>query len=123
MQGLLSGLYHVCPNDGALRFDVLFVYVIVGLAMQKLYASRHGVSRPHVIFTLFAFILILTVTEWVGRSVLLDHNLSCQGVIIFSVQICSNERLNWFIFIVLQLVFMPLLGMQIYYNGHIEFSE
>ncbi|CAH0549108.1 unnamed protein product [Brassicogethes aeneus] len=41
MEGILSGSYHVCPNQSNFQFDSSFMYVMAVLCMVKLYQNRH----------------------------------------------------------------------------------
>ena len=35
LEGVMSALYHVCPNANNLQFDLVFIYVILILVLMK----------------------------------------------------------------------------------------
>ena len=40
-EGILSGIYHVCPTKENFQFDMTFMYVIAALMITKIYQFRH----------------------------------------------------------------------------------
>lgn len=71
IQGLMSSLYHTCPNSVTIRFDMLFMYVILVVAVVTIWGLRHGDVTHHVYPTL-AFIslalIMAEVHEWINKS-------------------------------------------------------
>ncbi|KAB7493911.1 SID1 transmembrane family member 1 [Armadillidium nasatum] len=48
IQGVMSSLYHVCPNRVTLRFDMMFMYVDAVILIVGIWGLRHGGVTHHV---------------------------------------------------------------------------
>ncbi|NP_001103253.1 Sid-1-related B precursor [Tribolium castaneum] len=62
MEGVLSGCYHLCPNETNFQFDTSFMYVMIVLCLVKLYQNRH----PDVTPTAYTTFSILGATILCG---------------------------------------------------------
>lgn len=96
MEGILSGSYHVCPNQSNFQFDTSFMYVIAVLCMVKIYQTRH----PDVNATATATFGVLAVAILVGMVGILEANIYF-----------------WSAFTVLHLSICWYLTAQVYYMG------
>ncbi|KAK7081794.1 hypothetical protein SK128_016944, partial [Halocaridina rubra] len=48
IQGVMSFLYHMCPNSATIRFDMMFMYVLSVTAVICVWGLRHGHVTHHV---------------------------------------------------------------------------
>jgi hypothetical protein len=96
MEGVLSGSYHVCPNQANFQFDSSFMYVMAVLCMVKLYQNRH----PDINATACATFGVLAVAILLGMIGILEGNLYF-----------------WIFFTVIYLLSCFYLSVQIYYMG------
>ena len=62
-QGIMSGCYHICPNDRNYQFDTAFMYTISLLILAEIYQSRHPDINvnAHTAFGLIAFVIFIGV--------------------------------------------------------------
>lgn len=96
MEGVLSGCYHVCPNQTNFQFDTSFMYVISMMCMLKIYQTRH----PDINASAYATFGVLAVVILIGMC----------GVLGGSVYF-------WIGFTVVHLMTCLALSAQIYYMG------
>ncbi|XP_068244590.1 SID1 transmembrane family member 2-like [Palaemon carinicauda] len=70
IQGLMSSLYHTCPNSVTIRFDMMFMYVMVVASVICVWGLRHGDVTHHVYPTMGligTMVLLAEGREWVSR--------------------------------------------------------
>lgn len=70
IQGLMSSLYHTCPNSVTIRFDMMFMYVMAVAAVICVWGLRHGDVTHHVYPTMGligTMLLLAEGREWVSR--------------------------------------------------------
>ncbi|PNF38902.1 SID1 transmembrane family member 1 [Cryptotermes secundus] len=96
MEGVLSGCYHVCPNQSNFQFDTSFMYVISMMCMLKIYQTRH----PDINASAYTTFGVLALVILVGMCGVL------WGTVYF-----------WICFTVVHLVTCLALSAQIYYMG------
>ena len=72
-EGLMSALYHACPNAGNYKYDTLFMFVSLLLIMLQLYTSRHAHSNlsSHTFILLIGMFICLSILEALESSQLL----------------------------------------------------
>ena len=72
-EGLMSALYHACPNAGNYKYDTLFMFVSLLLIMLQLYTSRHAHSNlsSHTFILLIGVFICLSILEALESSQLL----------------------------------------------------
>lgn len=71
MQGVMSAFYHTCPNSVTIKFDMMFMYVILVVAVVSMWGLRHADVTHHVYPTVIAVGLALLVAEgrmWLSRG-------------------------------------------------------
>ncbi|XP_063841509.1 SID1 transmembrane family member 1-like [Scylla paramamosain] len=71
MQGVMSALYHTCPNSVTIKFDMMFMYVMMVVAVVTIWGLRHGDVTHHVYPTVITVGLALLVAEarmWLRRE-------------------------------------------------------
>nr|ADK25179.1 SID-1-like protein [Penaeus vannamei] len=71
IQGVMSSLYHTCPNSVTIRFDMMFVYVVAVAAVVSMWGFRHGDVTHHVYPTMVMVGMILLMAEareWVSQA-------------------------------------------------------
>lgn len=71
MQGVMSALYHTCPNSVTIKFDMMFMYVLMVVAVVTIWGLRHGDVTHHVYPTVITVGMALLVAEarmWVSRG-------------------------------------------------------
>jgi len=122
-QGLLSATFHICPSNLSLQFDTTMMYLIMTLAMVKIYQFRHpdttvnafyclyllalalifeaisvhlmGFSRTTVsIFTAFFCILYLVFVLWLGNAFYLNKQ-SQRFKSRSAIECCSCLAITW----------------------------
>ncbi|KAF2901357.1 hypothetical protein ILUMI_04829 [Ignelater luminosus] len=94
MEGILSGCYHMCPNQSNFQFDTSFMYVMAVLCITKLYQNRHPGINANAYFTF----LLLAI-----------------AVLIATVGILNGHLWIWIILIVLYTVLCIFLAAKIYF--------
>ncbi|XP_068734259.1 SID1 transmembrane family member 1-like [Montipora capricornis] len=101
MEGVLSGCYHVCPNNSNFQFDTSFMYIITCLGIVKLYQNRHPdiAANAHTVYTGFAAIILIAV----------------MGVV-------YDTFAFWTTFAIIHIFGCLYLSSQIYYMGRIKFD-
>lgn len=71
IQGVMSSLYHTCPNSVTIRFDMMFMYVVAVAAVVSMWGFRHGDVTHHVYPTMVMIGMILLMAEareWVSQA-------------------------------------------------------
>lgn len=63
MQGVMSALYHTCPNSVTIKFDLMFMYVMMVVSVVTIWGLRHGDVTHHVYPTVIAVGLALIMAE------------------------------------------------------------
>ncbi|RZC36405.1 Sid-1-related C [Asbolus verrucosus] len=96
MEGILSGSYHVCPNQANFQFDSSFMYVMAVLCMVKLYQNRH----PDINAPAWATFGVLAIAILLGMIGILEGNLYF-----------------WIFFTIIHILSCFYLSVQIYYMG------
>lgn len=101
MEGVLSGCYHVCPNNSNFQFDTSFMYIITCLGVVKLYQARHPdiAANAHIVYTGFAVIIFIAMI----------------GVVYSSFAF-------WTTFAIIHVFGCLYLSSQIYYMGRVKFD-
>nr|XP_058947925.1 SID1 transmembrane family member 1-like [Pocillopora verrucosa] len=101
MEGVLSGCYHVCPNNSNFQFDTSFMYIITCLGVVKLYQTRHPdiAANAHIVYTGFAAIIFIAMI----------------GVVYSSFAF-------WTTFAIIHIFGCLYLSSQIYYMGRVKFD-
>jgi len=101
MEGVLSGCYHVCPNNSNFQFDTSFMYIITCLGIVKLYQTRHPdiAANAHSVYAGFALIILIAVF----------------GVVYSSFAF-------WTTFAIIHVFGCLYLSSQIYYMGRVKFD-
>jgi len=63
LEGVLSGIYHICPTSANFQFDTTFMFFIAVLIFLKLYQFRHADTTltAQLVFLLIGVILTLEV--------------------------------------------------------------
>ncbi|CAG7836772.1 unnamed protein product [Allacma fusca] len=98
LEGILSGLYHVCPTEMNFQFDTSFMFILAALSTIKIYQFRHtNPICPHNTFGMLALISFISV-----------------GGIILGSKIYEG------IFIFLHVVMILLLSVYLYYLGYVR---
>ena len=69
-EGLMSALYHACPNAGNYKYDTLFMFVSLLLILLQLYTSRHAHSNlsSHTFILLIGMFICLSILEALESS-------------------------------------------------------
>ena len=98
MEGMMSGSYHICPNQSNFQFDTAFMYTIAILCMFKIYSFRH----PDINANAYTACGVLAFVIFIGVLGVVDGS----GNIPF-----------WTAFTGLYVVSCFLLSIQIYYMG------
>ncbi|KAL1501477.1 hypothetical protein ABEB36_006791 [Hypothenemus hampei] len=96
MEGVLSGSYHVCPNQTNFQFDSSFMYVMAVLCMVKLYQNRHPDINARA-STTFGILAIAIVLGMIG--------------------IFENTESFWILFVTLHVLTCIYLSVKVYYMG------
>ncbi|CAH1112402.1 unnamed protein product [Psylliodes chrysocephalus] len=102
MEGVLSGSYHVCPNQLNFQFDSSFMYVMAVLCMVKLYQNRHPDINANA-YTTFGVLAIAVVLAMIG--------------------ILEGTTYFWAIFIVMYITMCFYLTIKVYYMGCWRLSD
>lgn len=66
IEGIMSALYHLCPNSVTIRFDMMFMYVVMVAAVVSIWGLRHGDVTHHVYPTMVFVGMTLLLAE--GRE-------------------------------------------------------
>ncbi|XP_042219181.1 cholesterol uptake protein 1-like isoform X2 [Homarus americanus] len=72
IEGIMSALYHTCPNSVTIKFDMMFMYVIMVAAVVGIWGLRHGDVTHHVYPTMMFIGMALILADgcvWVSRIV------------------------------------------------------
>nr|CAH7761580.1 unnamed protein product [Callosobruchus chinensis] len=96
MEGILSGSYHVCPNQLNFQFDSSFMYVMAVLCMVKLYQNRH----PDINASAYSTFGILALAVLLGMIGILEGNIYF-----------------WRFFVVVHILMCLYVSIKVYYMG------
>ncbi|XP_037772501.1 SID1 transmembrane family member 1-like [Penaeus monodon] len=96
MEGLLSGCYHICPNNSNYQFDTSFMYVISVMSMLKIYQTRH----PDINASASAAFAALAL-----------------AVVLGVIGVLTGTTLFWVVFGFIHVISCLLLSCNIYYMG------
>ncbi|CAG9862490.1 unnamed protein product [Phyllotreta striolata] len=102
MEGVLSGSYHVCPNQLNFQFDSSFMYVMAVLCMVKLYQNRHPDINANA-YTTFGVLAIAVVLAMIG--------------------ILEGTTFFWSFFVVIYIIMCFYLSVKVYYMGCWRLSD
>lgn len=72
IEGIMSSLYHLCPNTVTIRFDMMYMYVVMVVAVVTMWGLRHGDVAHHVYPTIFFVGMTLLMAEgqnWINPNV------------------------------------------------------
>jgi hypothetical protein len=96
VEGVMSGTYHICPNESNFQFDTSFMYIIAGMCMLKLYQSRHPDIETSAYRAFFALAVVILVALF--------------GVL-------YNSEAFWAFFFVSYMIVIVCINVEIYYMG------
>nr|QRW27851.1 sid-like C [Phaedon cochleariae] len=96
MEGVLSGSYHICPNQLNFQFDSSFMYVMAVLCMVKLYQNRHPDINANA-YTTFGVLAVAVLLGMIG--------------------ILEGTTYFWIFFVILYIMMCFYLSIKIYYMG------
>jgi len=93
LEGVLSGIYHICPTSANFQFDTTFMFFIAVLIFLKLYQFRHADTTltAQLVFLLIGVILTLEVIGYFTSHVAF-----------------------WAVFIFIYMVFMLIFILKLY---------
>ncbi|KAG7170684.1 SID1 transmembrane family member 2-like [Homarus americanus] len=63
IEGIMSALYHTCPNSVTIKFDMMFMYVIMVAAVVGIWGLRHGDVTHHVYPTMMFIGMALILAD------------------------------------------------------------
>ena len=79
-EGIMSGIYHLCPSIINFQFDTTFIYILAAMLFVRLYKNRHPDSevKPCAVFILLSIVVLFTCvslfkedsTNYVGKVIL-----------------------------------------------------
>jgi len=59
MQGVFSGIFHVCPSNISLQFDTTMMYIMMILVFIKIYQFRHPDTSTNAYHSMYGFVIAL----------------------------------------------------------------
>ncbi|XP_071844081.1 SID1 transmembrane family member 1-like isoform X2 [Apostichopus japonicus] len=101
VEGVMSGCYHVCPNNTNFQFDTSFMYMIACLCVLKLYQQRHPDINPESYRVFFVLALIV----FLGMLGVLFHNIY-----------------TYIIFFLLHVTTCGYMSLHVYYKSTVRFD-
>jgi len=95
LEGVLSGIYHICPTSANFQFDTTFMFLIAVLVFLKLYQFRHADTAltAQLVFVVIGVALSLEVVGYF-----------------------TSHPVFWAVFIIVYIVFMLIFILKIYLN-------
>ncbi|CAL4089977.1 unnamed protein product [Meganyctiphanes norvegica] len=63
IQGVMSSLYHICPNSVTIRLDLMFMYIMSIILVVGIWGLRHGDVTHHVYPTVALVGVMLLMAE------------------------------------------------------------
>ena len=95
LEGVLSGIYHICPTSANFQFDTTFMFFIAVLIFLKLYQFRHADTTltAQLVFLLIGVVLTLEVIGYF-----------------------TSHTAFWAVFIITYMFFMLIFILKIYLN-------
>jgi len=95
LEGVLSGIYHICPTSANFQFDTTFMFFIAVLIFLKLYQFRHADTTltAQLVFLLIGVVLTLEVIGYF-----------------------TSHPAFWAVFIITYMFFMLIFILKIYLN-------
>lgn len=95
LEGVLSGIYHICPTSANFQFDTTFMFFIAVLIFLKLYQFRHADTTltAQLVFLLIGVVLTLEVIGYF-----------------------TSNTAFWVLFIITYMFFMLIFILKIYLN-------
>lgn len=109
IQGLMSSLYHTCPNSVTIRFDMMFMYVMTVAAVVSIWGLRHGDITHHVYPTMGLIgisLLLAEGREWVSRVTFWLFMCSSYGFLVLTTTLLMARYGVW--------SFSPLKMLQVW---------
>jgi hypothetical protein len=100
LEGLASGIYHICPSELNFQFDTTFMFMGIGLMFVTLYQKRH-ITRyisPFKVYNFLSFIILTNIFP-------LAENLSH-----------STKTFLWVVTFTVLVSLMTLGSAHFYYN-------
>jgi len=93
LEGVLSGIYHICPTSANFQFDTTFMFFIAVLIFLKLYQFRHADTTltAQLVFLLIGVILTLEVIGYF-----------------------TSHIVFWAVFIFIYMIFMLIFILKLY---------
>ena len=93
LEGVLSGIYHICPTSANFQFDTTFMFFIAVLIFLKLYQFRHAdtMLTAQLVFLLIGVILTLEVIGYF-----------------------TSHIVFWAVFIFIYMIFMLIFILKLY---------
>ena len=116
-QGLLSATFHICPSNMSLQFDTTMMYLIMTLAMVKIYQFRHPDTTVNAFVCLYllALALIFEVRLPIHQSSVITSLLQAISVHLMGFSRTTVSIFTAF-FCILYLIFVFWLGNAFYLN-------
>ena len=118
-QGLLSATFHICPSNLSLQFDTTMMYLIMTLAMVKIYQFRHPDTTVNAFVCLYLLALAL-IFEVSNTQPYIPSNIITSFLQAISVHLMGFSRTTVSIFTaffcIFYLVFVIWLGNAFYLN-------
>ncbi|KAK4294774.1 hypothetical protein Pmani_032622 [Petrolisthes manimaculis] len=85
IQSIMSSLYHTCPNSVTIRFDMMFMYVLLTVCVLCMWGLRHGDVTHHIYPTTVAVgvaLVMAELREWVSREIFWTTASILYGIIL-----------------------------------------
>jgi len=95
LEGVLSGIYHICPTSTNFQFDTTFMFLIAVLIFLKLYQFRHADTTLTAQFVFLVIGVVLTL-EVIGYF--------------------TSDPIFWVVFIFIYIICMLIFILKIYLN-------
>ena len=93
-EGIMSGIYHICPSLINFQFDTTFMYILTTLIFIKLYNNRHPDSevKPCGVFILLSIIVLFTCI-----SLFKENTMNFTGRIILTIGISISTLITTYL--------------------------
>ncbi|KAL7636177.1 UNVERIFIED_CONTAM: hypothetical protein RMT77_012934 [Armadillidium vulgare] len=86
--GVMSSLYHICPNKITFPFDMMFIYVEAIIFIVVVWGLRHGTVISHVYSTIGFFAVIVLTAElkdWIYYQIFWTLVILFHSVVIIAI--------------------------------------